>query len=138
MKKSCPWGQQLPCRYCTLSLCWTLWRRSSDSVPYTADTNARNRWRLPDSSRCRTGIEQVNESKKNCRLGAFKTGYVFLQEYWRICSSEMQPGRQCFEVKSGFFFRAASDIKFCVFPRLDSPPWCVRQAADNERTFWCP
>ena len=61
VKKSCPWGQQLPCRYCISSLCWTLWRRSSDSVPYTADTNARNRWRLPDSSRCRTGIEQVNE-----------------------------------------------------------------------------
>ena len=60
VKKSCPWGQQLPCRYCISSLCWTLWRRSSDSVPYTADTNARNRWRLPDSSRCRTGIEQVN------------------------------------------------------------------------------
>ena len=59
-EKSCPWGQQLPCRYCISSLCWTLWRRSSDSVPYTADTNARNRWRLPDSSRCRTGIEQVN------------------------------------------------------------------------------
>jgi hypothetical protein len=50
----------LPCRYCISSLCWMLWRRSSDSVPYTADTNARNRWRLPDSSRCRTGIEQVN------------------------------------------------------------------------------
>ena len=60
VKKSCPWGQQLPCRYCTLSLCWTLWRRSSDSVPYTADTNVRNRWRLPDSNRCHTGIEQVN------------------------------------------------------------------------------
>lgn len=44
-------GAAVPCRYCTLSLCWTLWRRSSDSVPYTADTNVRNRWRLPDSRR---------------------------------------------------------------------------------------
>ena len=60
VKKAARGGQQLPCRYCTLSLCWTLWRRSSDSVPYTADTNVRNRWRLPDSNRCHTGIEQVN------------------------------------------------------------------------------
>ena len=32
----------------------------------------------------------------------------------------MQPGRQFFEAKSEDFFRAASDIEFCVFPRLDS------------------
>ena len=28
--------------------------------------------------------------------------------------------RQFFGVKSEYFFRAASDIGFCVFPRLDS------------------
>ena len=30
-------------------------------------------------------------------------------------------GAAIFEAKSEDFFRAASDIGFCVFPRLDSP-----------------
>ena len=50
----------------------------------------------------------------------------------------MQPGRQFFEAKSEDFFRAASDIGFCVFPRLDSPRGVSGKTADNERTFWCP
>ena len=29
--------------------------------------------------------------------------------------------RQIFEVKSEYFFHAASDILFCVFPSLDNP-----------------
>ncbi len=32
----------------------------------------------------------------------------------------MQPAAAFFGVKSEYFFRAASDIEFCVFPRLDS------------------
>ena len=83
VKKSCPWGQQLPCRYCTLSLCWTLWRRSSDSVPYTADTNVRNRWRLLDSNRCHTGIEQVNAKHNRANRTRYhlllKTGQMITQ-----------------------------------------------------------
>ena len=61
VKLCCPWGQQLPCRYCTLSLCWTLWRRSSDSVPYTADTNARNRWH-----KCHLYVEQNITARSRC------------------------------------------------------------------------
>ena len=33
---------------------------------------------------------------------------------------------------------AASDIGFCVFPRLDSPRGVSGKNADKERTFWCP
>ena len=31
----------------------------------------------------------------------------------------MQPAAAFFGVKSEYFFRAASDIEFCVFPRLE-------------------
>ena len=37
---------------------------------------------------------------------------------------EYNQRRQFFEAKSEDFFRAASDIGFCVFPRLDSPGVC--------------
>jgi hypothetical protein len=47
-------------------------------------------------------------------------------------------GQQFFEAKSEDFFRAASDIGFCVFPRLDSPRGVSGKTADIERTFWCP
>ena len=50
----------------------------------------------------------------------------------------MQPAAAFFGVKSEYFFRAASDIEFCVFPRLDSPRGVSGKATDNERTFWCP
>ena len=46
-------------------------------------------------------------------------------------------GQQFFEAKSEDFFRAASDIGFCVFPRLNSPRGVSDKATDNERTFWC-
>ena len=37
---------------------------------------------------------------------------------------QMQPAAAFFGVKSEYFFRAASDIEFCVFPRLDSHKVC--------------
>ena len=40
-------------------------------------------------------------------------------------------GQQFFEAKSEDFFRAASDIGFCVFPRLDSP----RSVSGNSQTM---
>ena len=43
----------------------------------------------------------------------------------------MQPGRQFFEAKSEDFFRAASNIEFCVFPRFDNP----RKMSDNRRQW---
>ena len=39
--------------------------------------------------------------------------------------------RQFFEAKSEDFFRAASDIEFCVFPRLDSS----RGVSDKPQTM---
>lgn len=36
----------------------------------------------------------------------------------------MQPAAAFFGVKSEYFFRAASDIEFCVFPCLDSHKVC--------------
>ena len=43
--------------------------------------------------------------------------------------------RQIFEVKSEYFFHAASDILFCVFATSGQSTECVRQAADNGRAF---
>ena len=43
----------------------------------------------------------------------------------------MQPAAAFFGVKSEYFFRAASDIEFCVFPRLDSP----RGVSGNSQTM---
>ena len=43
----------------------------------------------------------------------------------------MQPAAAFFGVKSEYFFRAASDIEFCVFPRLDSS----RGVSDKPQTM---
>ena len=43
----------------------------------------------------------------------------------------MQPGRHIFEAKSEDFFRAAANIEFCVFPRLDSS----RGVSDKPQTM---
>ena len=50
----------------------------------------------------------------------------------------MQLREVFFKAKCEYFFRAASDIEFCVFPRLNSPRGVSDKATDNERTFWCP
>ena len=44
---------------------------------------------------------------------------------------QMQPAAAFFGVKSEYFFRAASDIEFCVFPRLDSS----RGVSDKPQTM---
>ena len=44
---------------------------------------------------------------------------------------ECNPRRQFFEAKSEDFFLAASNIEFCVFPRLDSP----RGVSDKTQTM---
>ena len=44
---------------------------------------------------------------------------------------ECNQRRQFFEAKSEDFFRAASNIEFCVFPRLDSP----RGVSDKTQTM---
>ena len=44
---------------------------------------------------------------------------------------ECNQRRQFFEEKSEDFFRAASNIEFCVFPRLDSP----RGVSDKTQTM---
>ena len=51
---------------------------------------------------------------------------------------ECNRGRQFFEAKSEDFFRAALGIGFCVFPRLDSPPGCVRQNRRHWADFLVP
>lgn len=44
----------------------------------------------------------------------------------KTISSRCSRQRQFFGVKSEYFFRATSDIEFCVFPRLDTPVECSK------------
>ena len=47
-------------------------------------------------------------------------------------------GGKFFEAKFVYFFHATSGIPFRVLATFGHSTECVRQAADNERTFWCP
>ena len=49
----------------------------------------------------------------------------------KTISSRCSRQRQFFGVKSEYFFRATSDIEFCVFPRLDSS----RGVSDKPQTM---
>ena len=75
-----------------------------------------------------------------CEQGISRRVYrdTFYDKKKGLSRSRCNRRRQFFGGKSEYFFHAALDIEFCVFPCLDFPQGVSGKSADNERTFWCP